>query len=273
MEFKFFLKNGKVLGIEEAAIPISNIEYQYGFGVYENIRVNEGVPFFLKDHAERLIESARIIGLEHSYAANSVSKAVLDLVKKNEDGTYNLKVLLIGGKEPLLFVLCLHPLFPDKKLYTEGADFVTYEYERPFPHAKTLNMLQSYLAYKTAKEAHCYDALLLNAMGCITEGTRTNFFFMQDKTIISPPENEILLGVTRKAVLHVAEENGYTREEREIRFSDILQSDAAFITSTSSKIIPVKSIDGHELSAPSTALLELMELYDAFLKKCKGELI
>ncbi|MBI2612594.1 aminotransferase class IV family protein [Candidatus Kaiserbacteria bacterium] len=284
MDLKYFSKNGKILPIGEAAIPLSNIEYQYGFGVYENIRVNDGIPYFLDDHVERLLESARIIGIAHSFSEASVRKSVTDLVKKNGAGTparpndghsgrYNLKVLLIGGKEPALYIVCLNPLFPDKKLYTEGADFVTYEYERPFPHAKTLNMLQSYLAYKEAYEADCYDALLINGKGCITEGTRTNFFCIQGRTLVSAPESEILLGVTRKAVLKMAKENGYTLEERELRFSDVIHSDGAFVTSTSSKIIPVRSIDKHAITVASNTLRELMELFDEFLQNCKGKLI
>ncbi|MBI4090434.1 MAG: aminotransferase class IV family protein [Candidatus Komeilibacteria bacterium] len=272
MNFKYFSKNGKILPIEEAAVPLSNIEYQYGFGVYETIRVNDGIPFFLKDHIERLEESARIIGLTHEFDDAFVGRCMHELVKKNGGGTCNLKILLIGGKEPQLNILCLNPLFPDKKLYRDGADFITYEYERPFPHAKTLNMLQSYLAYKKAKEAGCYDALLINDMGCITEGTRTNFFLIDGKTLISPPEEEILLGVTRKAVLYAAKMNGHSLVQQEIQFSHALAAQGAFITSTSSKIIPVRSIDGRALATPPAGLRELMDAYDQFLASCRGKL-
>lgn len=273
MDFKYFSKNGKILPIEEAVIPISNIEYQYGFGVYENIRVHEGIPYFLDDHIERLAESARVIGLQHSFQETDIKKSVTDLVKKNGAGTYNLKVLLIGGKNPELYILCFNPLFPDKKLYKGGANFITYEYERPFPHAKTLNMLESYLAYKDAEAKGCYDALLINSKGCITEGTRVNFLLLRGRTLVSPPESEILLGVTRKAVLKVAEENGFSLEEHEIRFSDVITADDVFVTSTSSKIIPVRSIDGHALATAPDVLRELMGLFDEFLKSCKGKLI
>ena len=279
MEFKYFSKNGKLLPVEEAVIPLSNIEYQYGFGVYENVRVNDGVPYFLKDHIERLEESARIIGLEHTFERSSLQKSVNELIKKNGAGTYNIKILLIGpstslrasGSDATLYILCLNPLFPDKKLYKDGADFITCEYERPFPHAKSLNMLQSYLAYKKAKEAGAYDALLVNSKGCITEGTRTNFFCIKDRTLISAPEDEILLGVTRKAALIVAKDKGFTLlEESEVLLSTILDSDGAFVTSTSSKILPVRSIDGQELKEPSENLRELIDAFDTFLKTCGG---
>ena len=67
MDFKYFSKNGELLPVEDAVVPLANIEYQYGFGVYETIRVVHGTPYFLKDHLERLQESARLIGLEHSF--------------------------------------------------------------------------------------------------------------------------------------------------------------------------------------------------------------
>lgn len=265
MDFKYFSKNGNILAVEEAVVPLSNVEYQYGFGVYENIRVNEGTPYFLKDHIERLEESARIIGIKHDFDDTFVGKSVTGLVKKNGQGTYNLKILLIGGKKPALYILCLNPLFPDKKLYKEGANFITYEYERPFPHAKTLNMLQSYLAYKDAEAKGCYDALLINNKGCITEGTRTNFFCIRGKTLVSPPEEEILPGITRKAVLKVAAEHGFSLEQQEIRFSDVVNADGAFVTNTSSKIIPVRAIDEYTLPPPPDQLKELMRAFDAFL--------
>ncbi|OGG80552.1 hypothetical protein A3A39_01535 [Candidatus Kaiserbacteria bacterium RIFCSPLOWO2_01_FULL_54_13] len=275
MDFKYFSKNGKALPIQEAVIPLSNIEYQYGFGVYENIRVNDGIPYFLKDHIARLEESARTIGLAQDFTERDdafVETSVMELVKRCGAGTYNLKVLLLGGEEPLLYILPLNPHFPDKKLYKDGAHFITYEYERPIPHAKTLNMLESYLAYRKAREAGAYDALLVNSKGCITEGTRTNFFCIQERTLISPPESEILLGVMRKAVLKVAKERGFEIEEKEILTSDILESDGAFVTSTSSKILPVRSIDSQTQKEPPANLRELMKAFDAFLSECGGSL-
>jgi len=271
MDFKYFSKNGELLPVEDAVIPLSNIEYQYGFGVYETIRVVNGVPYFLKEHLERLEESARAIDLIHSLES-SIYGTVQELIEKTGAGTYNLKVLLLGGKEPSLYILCLNPLFPDKKLYRDGADFVTYEYERPFPHAKTLNMLQSYLAYKKARERGAYDALLMNKKGCITEGTRTNFFCIKGRTLYSPPESEILLGVTRKAVLIAARREGFQVEERTIGLYDLEDYDGAFVTSTSSKILPVRSVGDHIFTKQPEALKELMSMFDNFLDECRGTL-
>jgi branched-subunit amino acid aminotransferase/4-amino-4-deoxychorismate lyase len=187
MDFKYFSQNGKILPIEQAVIPLNNIEYSYGFGVYESLRVNNGTVYFIDDHIERLMESAKIINLKHSFDEEFIKKSITDLIHDYKTETFNLKILLIGGsskEKAILNIFCLNPFFPDKKLYREGAEFITYQYERAFPHAKTLNMMRSYLAYKKAKESGSYDTLLINNEGYITEGTRTNFFCIKDKTIL-----------------------------------------------------------------------------------------
>lgn len=268
MEFKHFSHNGKILPIEKAVISLSNIEYAYGFGVYENIRVANGIVYFLRDHIERLLESAKIIGLIHPFDAEFVRKSISDLIKDYKQETFNLKILLIGGatkEKATLSILCLNPFFPDRKLYRDGAAFITYNYERAFPHAKTLNMLQSYIAYKKARESGAYDALLINRAGFITEGTRTNFFCLKDKTIFTPPASDILLGVTKKATLKVALANNYEIVEKNIKLEDIRSYNGAFVTSTSSKIMPIKSINKLVLDYPD-GLKELMTLLKNFLE-------
>jgi len=268
MDFKHFSQNGKILPIEKAVIPLSNIEYSYGYGVYESLRVNNGIVYFIDDHIERLIESAKIIGINHLFDEEFVKKSILDLVVDYQTETFNLKILLIGGatkERAVLNIFCLNPFFPDRKLYHQGAEFITYEYERAFPHAKTLNMLQSYLAYKKAKESGSYDALLVNQNGYVTEGTRTNFFCIKRKTIYTPFKKDILLGVMRKAMLKVALSNDYKIVETNIKLDDVKSYDGAFVTSTSSKIMPIKSINGIVFNIPAS-LKELMSLLNKFLE-------
>ncbi len=275
MDFKYFSRNGKILSVGEAQVPLASIEYAYGFGVYESIRVSNGVIYFIDDHIGRLFESARTIGLTHAFSPEAVSDAISQLLEKNAAATCNVKILLIGGRTPedaQLNILCLNPLFPDKKLYRDGVQLVTYQYERPFPHAKTLNMLQSYLAYRTAKEADAYDALLVDREGRITEGTRTNFFCIKRRTLLSPNEKDILPGITRKAVLKVAAENGYEILQKDIRPADLGEYDGAFLTSTSSKILPVRAIDGFQFDGQPEALRELVGAFDVFLAGCGGKI-
>jgi len=273
MPFKYFSKNCEIRPIDEAVVSLDRIEYTYGFGVYEAVRVSNGIVYFLDHHVERLLGSALIIGLEHPFSGEMLKKAILELVEKTEAETYNLKVLLIGApkkEDALLAILCLNPFFPDKKMYHEGVELSVTQYERLYPHAKTLNMLQSYLSYRDARTKGCYDSALINRRGCITEGTRTNFFTIKGNTIYTPREDEILLGVTRKAVLHVTQKNGYDLEERDIYPEDLREYDGVFLTSTSSKIVPIRKVGEIDCPPAPEELKRLMKLFGEFLEESKG---
>lgn len=269
MRYNFFSRNGVILPIEQAVVSLGSIEYAYGFGVYETIRVTNGRIEFLDKHCERLMQSAEIIRLGHTFSVAFTADAVTALVAKLQPGTCNVKILLVGGSSDeaaSLNIMCLNPLFPNRKLYKQGADLITYNYERVFPHAKTLNMLQSYLAYREASAHGAYDALLVNRDGCITEGTRTNFCCMQGQTIISPPEDSILLGVMRSAAFAAARTLGFTVEQRPLPLNDLRKYETAFITSTSTKILPVHAIDDQVFGPPTPQLRQLMAALNKLLE-------
>jgi branched-chain amino acid aminotransferase len=265
MAYPYFSRDGEVLPAAEAVVPLSDIHYAYGFGVYETVRVAAGKPRQLKAHAERLMESARIIGLDHRFDPAMVARACEALAEKNRADNCNLKILLIGGTDAggaQLNILCLNPRYPDRKLYKEGAHTIAINLERPFPHAKTLNMLPSYLAHRQARAAGAYDALLVNRRGFITEGTSTNVFAIKDRTIFSPPEAEILLGVTRDNVLKTARWEGFTIEEAELPRDGLDRYDNLFLTGTSIKIMPVRSVDDFTWDEVSPELKQLMSRFD-----------
>jgi branched-chain amino acid aminotransferase len=276
MQYKFFSHNGVVLPSDQAKVSLSLVEYSYGFGVYETIRYSAGIAYFLGEHCERLMESARIIGLEHPYSVRFVAEAITALVGRVETDACNVKIMLVGAStsaQAQLFILCLNPLFPDRKLYKVGVAVICVELERAYPHAKTLNMLGSYLAYRSAKKAGAYDALLVNRDGNITEGTRTNFFCLRGKTIFTPPAEDILLGVTRKAMLMAAAQHGYEVVSARIGRNNLADYDNAFITSTSTKILPIRAIgDEVVFERPLEPLVRLMSVFNDFISRSGGNL-
>jgi branched-chain amino acid aminotransferase len=277
MEYTYFSHNGKLLPAEQATVPLSNIAYAYGFGVYETIRVSGGITYFLDEHSERLLQSARIINLEHTFDKAFIDKAVRSLTEKTSAKAYNLKVLLIGGRTPEaadLYITCLNPLFPDRKLYRSGVSLITEQCERLYPQAKSLNMFTSYQAYRHAQAQGAYDALLINHAGCITEGTRTNFFGLQDRVLVSPPAADCLHGVTRHHVLQVARAHGFTLKETPLALDKVAAYDSVFLTSTPSRIMPVRSIDDQVWDHPvSPPLAELMQAYDQYLDDYRQQVL
>ena len=276
MNFHYFSKNGELLPVEQAHISLFNVAYSYGFGVYETIKVRNGTPYFVDQHVERLEKSAEIIGLEHPYTQEQIKNFIAALLQKHTHiAAGNIKLLLIGAEQKedaQLFILLLSPLFPDRKLYTHGATVITAKYQRIFPNAKTLNMLGSYLAYKKAKSQGCYDALLLDEESNILEGTRTNFFAIKNTTIFTPPKEQVLEGVTRATVIAVAKQNGFRVEETAISVKQMETFDGAFLTSTSTKIIPIKQIDDMIFENIPENVKHVMKLYDTFLDTSGGKL-
>ncbi len=259
--------NGRIVPFDSAAVSLANVEYAYGFGVYENIRVTHNVPYFLGEHAERLLHSATLIDLVHPYAVDDVERFVRELLEQISVETINLKILLIGAQEEqdvLLAILPLAPFFPEKKWYREGVKTITVPAERPLPQAKTLSMLPSYLAYRQARRNDAYDALLVDRNGNITEGTRTNFFVLDGSTIVSPPTDAILSGVTRAVLLETARKEGFNVIERPIPLSSLKRIEAAFLTSTSAKVLPIRQVN-EQLLVVDDRHHQLLKLYDARL--------
>ncbi|MBT4120555.1 MAG: hypothetical protein HOA57_04640 [Candidatus Magasanikbacteria bacterium] len=263
---KYFSHSGKLLPVKKAKISIDNIEFTYGFGVYENLRVRKGKIFFINEHVERLFKSAEMIELKHNFNFEEIKTAIEKLIKKNRLEDCNIKMLLIGGEKPDLYIICLAPKFLDRKFYKQGVKVITENHERFLPQAKTLNMLPSYLIFKRAKEQDAYDVLLLDKENNIVEGARSNFFAIKNKTLYTTPVEKVLDGVTRRTVIDCAKRNGYEVVEKDIELNDLFNYDGAFLTSTSGKIVPIREVGEGGFEGICEELKELMKFYSGCLK-------
>ena len=296
MNLNIFSLNSKILDIKEAKADLSSIEFNYGFGVYETMKVRNGKLFFVKRHAQRLLFSANQIFLKHNFSLENIVSQIENLtsqlLKINESSfSCNLKILLIGNPDPakvLLYIIPIAPLFVDRKKYKIGGELMTFKYSRWQPQSKSLNMLPSYVYFSAAKKLGLYDCLFTEEDGEITEGSRTNFFAINQKTIFGSSLDKILNGITRQTVLEVATQNGYSFQEQKITISDLKSKkyQNIFITSTSTKILPItklylnhqnnilgistsqdlENLEKLDLEKPTGELKNLMKLYDDFLK-------
>lgn len=265
-------KNGKIIVMSQASIPLNSIEAQYGFGVYETIKVRNNNPYFVPQHIERLLYSASCIGLEHTFTDTQLQNYVSSFLKELKSDSCNLKVLMYGSSrytDATVYILASAPFYPHRKWHREGVSLMSYQYERWMPQAKTLNMVASYYIYTQAQNNNCYDALLINQQGEILEGTRTNVYLVKDKTLISPPKDKILEGVTMKTIEKVLSATEYRIKYQTIKLADIKNYDGMFLSSTSSKILPVSKVDDTVLHIPYT-LRELIDMYEDALEKSAG---
>lgn len=284
---KYICLNGKFISTKDAKISLDNLEFSYGFGVYENIRLRNNKVYFLKEHLNRLLHSAKVIDLEHGFIIKTMTQWVSSIIEKNKIESANIKMLLIGGpkitplekggnKQGNLYIMLLAPQYPDKKIYREGVRVITYNYERFLPEAKTLNMLPSYLAYSRAKKSGAYDALFVDSQGFVREGTRSNFFVIKNKILYTPPVQKVLDGVTRRTVIDCAKQNGYKIVERDIKLKDVFKYEGAFLTNTSGKIVPIRVVQSQkvhkvfkvgEFGVVCEEMKRLMKLYDEYIEK------
>ncbi|MFP4432315.1 MAG: aminotransferase class IV [Spirochaetaceae bacterium] len=246
---------------EEATVGIDDIDFAYGYGVYETLKVRKGVLFFAERHEERLFFSASVIGMEHPWRPGQVVDAVVALVRANGVADCNVKVLLIG---PRLYVMTLPPLFPTRSDLKAGGRAITFEGERFYPQAKSLSMLVSTIAFRKARDAGAYDALLVNRHGEVTEGTRTNLFATDGRRVYTPPAYQVLAGVTKQTVSEVIRELGIPLEERTLPAEGLGAWEGLFLTSTSTKIMPLRQVDEAEYDIPPV-IGEIRRAYDAYL--------
>ena len=140
---------------------------------------------------------------------------------------------------------CGHsPLQPTRLPFiAKGATAITFEGQRSLPQAKTLNTLVSFLAQRYARAAGVHEGLLHHD-GHLTEGSNSNLFAVIDDTLLTAPAQQVLSGVARDMVFHVAGQDGIPLRETDLQLSDLPRWDECFITSTSRHVMPLTAIDG-----------------------------
>lgn len=253
--------DGKLVPVAEATVGIDDIDFAYGYGVYETLKVRKGVLFFADRHEERLYFSASAIGMSHPWRPGQMVGIVSELVRANGVADCNIKVLLVNGR---LYVMALSPLFPKRKDLKSGGTAITFEGERFYPQAKSLSMLVSTIAFRKAQEAGAYDALLVNRNGEVTEGTRTNLFATDGERVFTPPAYQVLAGVTKLTVSEVIRNLGIRLEERSLPVDSLGTWKSLFLTSTSTKVMPLSLVDEHSYEV-APIIQQIRTAYDQFL--------
>ncbi|MCL1817452.1 MAG: aminotransferase class IV [Spirochaetaceae bacterium] len=261
--------NGRLIPAGEAAIGVDDIDFTYGYGVYETLKIRKKILYFPGLHAERLLHSASVIGLAHNFTSGAIEEWIRELARANAVADANIKIVFIGGKDASrarLYIMSLAPLFPDRRLYRDGATATLYRGERVFPAAKTLNMLVSTLAFREAQAAGAYDALLCTRGGLVTEGTRTNLFFTDNSAVYTPPADTVLEGVTKLTLSRALAEENIPLAEMPLPEAELSRWEGYFLTSTSTKVVPLCRVAQRDFGIPPLTR-RIMEIYDGWLRR------
>ena len=233
-------------------IPVSEfVDSENDGGVYEVIRVEKGIPLFLDNHLSRFCKSAKIAKISIAYSSQEIENFLKLLIEKNIMSEGNL---LISFKSNLK-IFCIRYKYPELKNYSEGVKCGVLTAERENPNAKVFQTYVRQKANKLISESDFYEVLLVDNLGRIKEGSRSNIFFVKENQIITPPGTGVLLGITRQKTIQIAKLLGVGFFEKEVLLDELSTFDAMFITGTSPKILPVKQV-GKTLFNPQNEILQ-----------------
>jgi len=277
--------NGDLVDKSAAKISVFDHGLLYGDGVFEGIRVYSGKVFRLREHVERLFESASHLMLDIPWGRDRIVAEVLRTVEANQktdgyirlvvtrgEGTLGLDPNKCGTPQVIIIVddISMYP----PKMYDEGMEIITSSFIRSHPNTisprvKSLNYLNNILAKIEATRAGVPEAIMLNHLGEVAECTADNLFLVKHGLLRTPPINAgILEGVTRNTVIDLAEASGITVQEMALTRHDVYTADELFLTGTGAEIIAVVKVDGRVIGTgkPGPIARGLRERYQVLVR-------
>ncbi len=255
---KKFILNGKL----QSSDSFDNSLVYDGDSVYEVIRMAKGYPVFFYDHMERLVSSARLQRKKMLADSIALKKDIINLTKWDKKKEMNLKIVFNynKGSENYL-VYFIGPIYPSAEQYKKGVKGILFYGERKDPASKVINhKLRSSIFHKLILDGG-YEALLVNDRGQITEGSRSNIFFIKGNTLVTAPDSMILSGITRKHILEICLENNIRVSMECVRAERITEYDAVFMTGTSPLVLPFNCIDDKHFNIRIPVIETLRRLY------------
>lgn len=257
--------NGKIIDWGEAKIHIISDTFSYGYGVYEGIRcykTGKGRAVFrLREHIERLFNSARILFLNIPYSRNDLMAAIIESVKANDfeecyirplvyvstygESTWDFRKAVVD----IAIAVWDWGIYFNEKALADGIRVKTSSYTR---HHINVNMTKAkangnymnfILARGEALRAGFDEALLLDVNGCVAEGPVENVFMIKRGELITPPLTHILEGITRDSILALAMDQGIRCREGYFTRDQLYTADEVFFCGTAAEVTPVREID------------------------------
>ncbi len=232
---------------------------------YEVIRLMNGRPLFLEEHYARLVATLASIGEKPPFELEKLRGDIERIAAANAVKNHNVKIVInefdaAGGPRTHIFLIATS--YPTEEMYRVGVPTDLGYAVRNNPQAKIIDADLRARENEFIKENGLFEALLVNEAGEITEGSRSNLFFIKGDRVYTSPASGVLLGITRQRIMRICAEAGVHVEERKINASAVGAYDAAFISGTSPKVLPIARVGEIRLDANNPLLRKIMKLYD-----------
>lgn len=251
--------DGALIPWRDANLHVLSHGLHYGSCVFEGERVYGGQVFRLREHTERLINSGKILGFDIPYSLEQIEQATIDTVAAQGYADAYVRPVAWRGSEMmgvsaqetkihLAIAVWEWPSYFSPEARMKGIKLKWAEWKRPSPecepvHAKAAGLYMICTLSKHDAEADGFDdALMLDWRGQIAETTGANIFLVIDGVIHTPTPDCFLDGITRRSVMGLARDRGYTIEERVIMPDELSKADEIFVTGTAAEVTPVGQI-------------------------------
>jgi branched-chain amino acid aminotransferase len=263
--------DGEFVDFEDAQIHVLTHALHYGTGVFEGVRcydTEDGPAIFRwEEHLKRLYDSARPYDLEIPYEPAEITEATLELIdREGRESCYIRPIAFYGygplglnpSKSPVQVAIAVWPwgAYLGEEALTEGVDVAISSWRKyassQIPtNAKTTGAyVNSVLASLEAKGNDYTEAIVLNKEGQVAEGPGENLFLVRDGEIFTPSlADSNLDGITRRSVITIAEELGYTVHQTSISRGELYTADELFFTGTAAEVTPIRTVDDNEIGA------------------------
>jgi branched-chain amino acid aminotransferase len=254
--------NGDFVSKEDAKVSVFDHGFIYGDGVYEGLQVVNGTVFLLREHIERLFDSARYLGFEIPLGFDAVCEAILETARRNDLRNGYMRPIVTRGTGPLgirnmdrlgpptVVVMAQYESIEERrKAWNAGITAQIVSVRRIPPEcldsrAKTCNYLNNIMAYLEAKAAGADTAIMLDTEGYVAEAYTSNLFCVKNGTVLTPSLGHILGGITRATLLRICGELGIPAREGHLTVYDLYTADEVFECGTMAEVRPLLKING-----------------------------
>ncbi len=275
-DLAFTSYQGRILPLEQACVSALDRGFLFADGVYELVRVYAGVPFLFEEHLNRLRRSLKAVQIPFS-DFDLLRELTGRLIRESGYRDAKLYLQITRGHnrrqhafdpamKPTLF-LSIERLDVGEiaSRQEQGVKLITQPDQRwSRCDIKSIMLLPNVLALQAAVERGAYDALLVDSAGFVRECTRASFFAVLESALVVPPvEQNLLPGITRNVVLHLAERKGMPVMLRRMHLKELAEAEEAFVTATTAEIVPVLQVDGTRINGgkPGRGTRELQQSY------------
>ncbi len=235
---------------------------------YEVIRVIKGKYLFLEEHLLRLRSSCRKSILNCPDSSSIISQ-LKQLIEYSEISEGNVKLLFYSVLNKTNIACFFTPHFyPSVGDYSSGVKVKSFQFERPDPNIKKWNESFRRKVNRFIRDEHIYEAILISEKGTLTEGSRSNLFFIDEKDrVITAPLEKVLPGITRNYVFEICRELGVPVIEKTVYLDGVTSMKACFITGTSPKVLPVQKLNKIPFNAQHETILRISQAFSQHIEK------